>query len=159
MGHSRKSLRQFLSSTSKAPTLPPSLPGSVFCLLLTKNKFVLVSAVFSRTRMLQKGRDYVWTEALGKVSECVTTETTFWGRRLIWFVTHVKSGRRKACGGLGLSLSGSTKCGGGRQREGLPGHSGYQRHLLYLGFPMAPDPKECKLPLLKGHSEEHSFII
>lgn len=37
--------------------------------------------------------------------------------------------------------------------------TGYQRSLLYLGFPVASDPEECKLPLLKGHSEEHSFII
>lgn len=115
--HSRKSLRQFLSSASKAPTLPPPcLPGSVSYLLLTKNKLILASAVFST---LRKGRDYVWTEALGKVSECVTTKTTFGGRRRIWFVTHLRSGRRKAYGGLGLSLSRSTKCGGGRQKEGL----------------------------------------
>lgn len=100
----------------------------------------------------------MWTEALGRVSESLQ-KPPLGEEGSFGFVTHLSSGRRQAYGGLGLSLSGSTKCGGGRQGEGLLGHSGYQRSLLYLGFPMAPDPEECKLPLLKGHSEEHSFII
>lgn len=63
----------------------------------------------------------MWTEALGRVFES-PQKPPLGEEGSFGFVTHLRSGRRQAYDGLGLSLSGSTKCGGGRQREGLPGH-------------------------------------
>lgn len=82
-GHSRKSLRQFLSSTSKAPT-PPRPQPSWLCVLSAPDKEQIYLSIGSLLDNVAEGKRLCVDWGPGQGFR-VTAETTFGGGRLVWF--------------------------------------------------------------------------